>query len=89
LQKSALGRHEQAAEALLMGLRLNEGVDLAQLSARFGLVDSELVDFRRFAIHEQNGLLWREVSRVGVTEAGFPLLDALLAELVSSELVRA
>jgi oxygen-independent coproporphyrinogen-3 oxidase len=86
-EERTLGRYEQASEALLMGLRLTEGVDLAQLSARFGLTDSDLIDFHRFAIHEQNGLLWRGGSRVGLTEAGFPLLDALLAELVPGELI--
>jgi putative oxygen-independent coproporphyrinogen III oxidase len=84
-EERALGRDEQASEALLMGLRLNEGVDLAALSARFGL--SGLIDERRFALHESNGLVWRHGGRIGVTEAGFPLLDALLAELVSGELV--
>jgi oxygen-independent coproporphyrinogen-3 oxidase len=81
----ALGRHEQASEALLMGLRLDDGVDLAALSARFGLTN--LIDQRRFDLHRANGLVWREGNRIGATDAGFPLLDALLAELVSGELV--
>jgi putative oxygen-independent coproporphyrinogen III oxidase len=84
-EERALGRREQASEALLMGLRLYEGVDLTGLSARFGV--DELIDRRRFDLHAANGLLWRDGSRVGLTEAGFPLLDALLAELVSGELV--
>ena len=88
-EERVLGRYEQASEALLMGLRLTEGIDLTQLSVRFGLTDSDLIDFRRFAIHRQNGLLWRDGSRIGLTEAGFPLLDALLAELVPGDLVRA
>lgn len=86
-ESRALGRDEQASEALLMGLRLTEGIDLAELAGRFGLAEADLIDFRRFDIHRQNGLLWREGSRIGLTEAGFPLLDALLAELVSGELV--
>jgi putative oxygen-independent coproporphyrinogen III oxidase len=85
LEERPLGRREQASEALLMGLRLNEGVDLAGLSARFGV--DELIDRRRFDLHEAHGLLWRDGSRIGLTEPGFPLLDALLAELVSGELV--
>jgi oxygen-independent coproporphyrinogen-3 oxidase len=84
-QERALDRHEQASEALLMGLRLTEGVDLSGLSRRFGL--SELIDERSFQLHQRNGLLWREGGRIGLTEAGFPLLDALLAELVPGELV--
>jgi len=86
-ESRALGRDEQASEALLMGLRLTGGIDLAELAGRFGLTEPDLIDFRQFDIHRQNGLLWREGSRIGLTEAGFPLLDALLAELVSGELV--
>jgi oxygen-independent coproporphyrinogen-3 oxidase len=84
-EQRVLGQQEQASEALLMGLRLNDGVDVGELSRRSGL--SDLIDERRFEFHRRNGLLWREGDRIGLTEAGFPLLDALLAELVSGELV--
>ena len=39
-----LGAREQAAEAMLMGLRLAEGIDLAALAARFGLGEAALCD---------------------------------------------
>jgi len=84
-----LGRREQAAEALLMGLRLGEGVDLAALSQRFALAPAALVDPGKAAFHARNGLVWQQGDRLGVTEAGMLLLDALLAELVAPGLVAA
>jgi len=85
----ALGISEQATEAMLMGLRLGEGVDLAKISARFGLVEDALCDPRKLAFYEMQGLAWRKGSRVGVTEAGMPLLDAMLGELVPEGLLAA
>ncbi|KHL25919.1 coproporphyrinogen III oxidase [Croceibacterium mercuriale] len=84
-----LARPEQASEALLMGLRLAEGVDLANLSARFGIASEALVNGRKLAFHQANGLLWQQGDRLGVTDAGMPLLDALLGEVVADSLVTA
>jgi oxygen-independent coproporphyrinogen-3 oxidase len=84
-----LGRREQAAEAMLMGLRLGEGVDLAERSARLGIPLADLYDARKLAFYESQGLAWQSGTRIGVTEAGMPLLDALLAELVPADLVAA
>ena len=82
-----LGVNEQASEAMLMGLRLDEGVDLAALAARFGLAEAALCDRRKLDFYCAQGLVWREGSRIGVTGAGMALLDALLGELVPAELV--
>jgi oxygen-independent coproporphyrinogen-3 oxidase len=84
-----LGPREQAAEALLMGLRLGEGVDLATLGQRFALAPAALVDPAKAAFHARNGLVWQQGDRLGVTDAGMLLLDALLAELVAPGLVAA
>lgn len=78
---------EQASEALLMGLRLTEGIDLAALGQRLGLAPDALHDAERLAFHARQGLVWQSGSRIGVTAAGMPVLDALLAELVPAELV--
>ena len=86
-EQHSLPLNEQASEALLMGLRLAEGIDLAELSARFGI--EALVDGDRLAFYERQGLVRHDGSRVIVTDAGMPLLDALLGELVPSELVAA
>jgi len=82
-EERALDPAERAAEALMMGLRLSEGVDLGNLATRTGvardaLVDSDAVD--HLAAH---GLLRQDGERLCVTPAGMLLLDAILAEIVA------
>jgi len=88
-ESRVLGTREQAAEAMLMGLRLREGLDLAALAARFTLAPAALLDPAKAELYRQQGLVWQDSARVGVTEAGMPLLDALLGELVPADLVEA
>ena len=88
-EERALVGREQAAEALLMGLRLREGVDLAALAARFGLPEAALCNAAKLDFYCSQGLTWQNGARIGVTPAGMPLLDGLLGELVPAELVGA
>ncbi len=85
----ALAVSDQAAEALLMGLRLAEGVDLAALSARFGLPVAGLVEESAIVRLAAMGLMWRNGARIGVAPEGRGVLDALLAEVVADTLVAA
>jgi len=78
---------EQAAEALLMGLRLVEGVELEALGERFGIAANDLLDAGKVARYESLGLLRGEGQHLSVTLAGRPLLDALLGEIVSDTLL--
>lgn len=80
---------DQAAEALLMGLRLAEGVDLAALSARFGLSREGLIDAAALTRLCGLGMMWSAGNRIGVAPAGRSLLDTLLAEVVADTLVAA
>jgi putative oxygen-independent coproporphyrinogen III oxidase len=80
---------EQATEALLMGLRLVEGVDLAALSARFALPRAGLIDEAALVRLSALGLMWHSGTRIGVAPSGRALLDALLAEIVADALVAA
>ena len=82
-----LDRGEQASEALLMGLRLAEGLDLAALAHRFDGTPSALVDEAKMALYRDLGLVWMDQERIGVTPQGMPLLDALLGEVVRTDLV--
>jgi oxygen-independent coproporphyrinogen-3 oxidase len=88
-EERPLGTSEQASEALLMGLRLAEGIDLAELSRRFAIPAEALIDPAKLALYQSLGLAWRDGERVGVTPQGMPLLDALLGELVPAGLVAA
>ncbi|MBX7481288.1 radical SAM family heme chaperone HemW [Qipengyuania qiaonensis] len=83
----ALDFREQASEALLMGLRLAEGVDLGAFAQRFDVMPSSLVDDAKLALYRDLGLVWTGAERIGVTPQGMPLLDALLGELVQADLV--
>ncbi|MCP5391296.1 MAG: coproporphyrinogen III oxidase [Sphingomonadaceae bacterium] len=87
VEERALVAAESASEALMMGLRLREGIDLAGLSARFHIPESTLVDSERVAFYGNLGFLWDKDGRIGATPAGMAVLDALLGEVVSGELV--
>jgi oxygen-independent coproporphyrinogen-3 oxidase len=73
---------EAASEALLMGLRLGEGVDLARLSARFDLRRDALIDAAKARFYGDLGLIASRGDRLVVTPDGMPVLNALLGELV-------
>jgi oxygen-independent coproporphyrinogen-3 oxidase len=88
-EERSLGASEQASEALLMGLRLAEGVNLEALSRRFAVAPEALIDPGKLELYESLGLAWRYGERIGVTPQGMPLLDALLGELVPAALVTA
>ncbi|MEN7537171.1 radical SAM family heme chaperone HemW [Aurantiacibacter flavus] len=88
-EERALGVSEQASEALLMGLRLAEGVDLAELSKRFGFAPGELVDLGAAERCQKLGLLKQQGSRIAITPDGMGVLDAVLGEIVSASLVAA
>ncbi|MBY0302423.1 MULTISPECIES: radical SAM family heme chaperone HemW [Sphingomonas] len=70
----------RAGEALLMGLRLDEGVDLARIAALTGVAVDALVDDRQIAALP--GLIERRGDHLRVTEAGMILLDAILPRVV-------
>ncbi len=89
VEARALSVPEQATEALLMGLRLTEGVDLAALTARFGLPRAGLIEDAALARLIALGLMWQDAARIGVAPPGRALLDALLAEVVADTLVAA
>lgn len=77
--REELGPEEQRAELLLMGLRLREGVSLARLGALGG---AALED--RIAELESLGMIRRGQGRLSVTDAGRPLLDAVLRGILGA-----
>jgi oxygen-independent coproporphyrinogen-3 oxidase len=86
VEARVLSVSEQATEALLMGLRLTEGIDLAAMGARFNMKRGGLVDEGALARLTALGLVWADDTRIGVAPAGRGLLDALLADLVADTL---
>jgi putative oxygen-independent coproporphyrinogen III oxidase len=78
-EEEPLTREEAAHEALVMGLRLAEGIEPASLAGRLGvehIVDERAVD--RLIGH---GLLQRDGNVLRTTERGRLLLDSILAEI--------
>lgn len=86
-EERALVPAEAATEALLMGLRLREGIDLTALGQRFDLRRDALIDQERLDFYRNLGFVWERGRRIGATQAGMGVLDALLGELVASDLV--
>ncbi len=81
--EEALPPQARASEALLMGLRLREGVDLGRIARLTGLPPAALVDDG--AIAALPGLIARDGDRLRVTEAGMLLLDAILPRVVRAD----
>ncbi|MDE0878591.1 MAG: radical SAM family heme chaperone HemW [Sphingomonas bacterium] len=72
--------HDRATEALLMGLRLAEGVDLARIATLAGgTAPIDVAAARQIAAQ---GMLTLTDTRLTVTEAGAILLDAILPRIV-------
>ena len=74
-EETVIPPQDQAAEALLMGLRLAEGVSI---EAR-----EDHLDWAAVARLERQGLLARDAERLRVLPAGMLLLDAILPEIIA------
>ena len=86
-EEALLAPVEAADEALVMGLRLNEGVDPAAIASRFGL--PTIVDWGRVQRLVGSGHLKRDGTRIGLTARGRLLLDHILGEIAAVEETRA
>jgi oxygen-independent coproporphyrinogen-3 oxidase len=75
-----LSNAERADEFLLMGLRLAEGID----PARYAALAGRPLDPRRIALLREEGAISIDADgRLRVTQAGFPVLDAVVADLAA------
>jgi oxygen-independent coproporphyrinogen-3 oxidase len=75
-----LNQEERADEFLLMGLRLAEGID----PRRYKTLSGRALDERRIALLREEGAIAVDADgRLRVTQAGFPVLDAVVADLAA------
>jgi oxygen-independent coproporphyrinogen-3 oxidase len=81
VEEAALAPEEAADEALVMGLRLREGVDAAAIAERFGL--DSIVDWARVGRLVESGHLRTDGSRIALTLAGRLVLDHILGEIAA------
>ena len=76
-ERSLLSSEDQVTEFLLMGLRLNKGVDLARLpDVAIQKLDNKIKDLTDFGFIERSGDL------LTVTSAGRPVLNGVLRHLL-------
>ncbi|WP_367160983.1 radical SAM family heme chaperone HemW [Kozakia baliensis] len=81
-QEILLSTDERAREALLMGLRLSEGIDAARFQARTGLALEDCLDPTIFSAALEENYLERTSERLRATPEGRLRLEALLGALV-------
>ena len=81
VEEEPLSPHEAAQEALVMGLRLAEGIDPQALAQRLGV--DRIVDDQAVARMEKLGLVETQDAMLRVTPAGRLLLDSILAEVAA------
>jgi len=75
-----LNSEERADEFLLMGLRLTEGID----PLRYAALAGRTLDPDRIAVlREEGAIMVDDSGRLKVTQAGFPVLDAVVADLAA------
>jgi oxygen-independent coproporphyrinogen-3 oxidase len=75
-----LNREERADEFLLMGLRLAEGID----PKRYAALSGRMLDERRIDLLREEGAIVVDADgRLRVTRSGFPVLDAVVADLAA------
>jgi oxygen-independent coproporphyrinogen-3 oxidase len=80
VEQELLPAEAQGDEFLLMGLRLREGVD----PRRYAALAGRPLDESRVAALLGDGLIHhRAGARLAVTPAGFPVLDAVVADLAA------
>jgi len=80
-REDALTPDERVTEALVMGLRMREGVDLARIAMLGARPIDAVVRADAVALLARQGLLTRDGDRLALTPAGIPVLDAVLREI--------
>jgi oxygen-independent coproporphyrinogen-3 oxidase len=81
-QEEPLTPRERAVEAMLMGLRLAEGIDLDRIATLGERPIDELADGPAIERLAAQGLLKQDGTRLCATDAGMPVLNAILGEIV-------
>ncbi len=78
-----IDRDERAVEAIMMGLRLGEGISLPAFNARFGRPVSHYLDGNAVSDLETDGYICASANALSITPKGAPLLNFLLPKLIA------
>ncbi len=79
----SVGPARRGEEMLMMGLRLNEGVNRAAFARRAGRALDDALDREAAARLANAGLIEDDATGLRLTAAGRPVLDAILAALIA------
>lgn len=82
-EEAPLSRVEAADEALVMSLRLSEGVDVEAIAHRLGV--ETIVDWPRVESLVRSGHLTREGTLLALTKTGRLVLDHILGEIAAAD----
>jgi oxygen-independent coproporphyrinogen-3 oxidase len=82
VEETAISPPDRAKEALLMGLRLREGVDLHRIADLACREVGQVVDLAVIDRLQQHDLLAVQGKSLRVTSAGMLLLDRILSEII-------
>lgn len=81
--KTALSAQERAEELIIMGLRLQAGINKKHFAQISGLNFDDFVNNRALNEFVQNGLLINTAENISATDKGFLLLNYIIGELCS------
>ncbi len=73
---------DRAEEALLMGLRLNSGIERMQFTQVIGRDVTDYLDLERLGELQQDGFITLDEHTLRLTKKGMPLLNTLISQLV-------
>ena len=82
-EEARLSSTEASDEALVMGLRLTEGIEPSAIAERFG--SREIVDWGRIERLVASGHVTRDGTRIALAPSGRLLLDYILGEIAAAE----
>ena len=82
-EEAQLSSTEASDEALVMGLRLTEGIEPSAIAERFG--SREIVDWGRIERLVASGHVTRDGTRIALAPSGRLLLDYILGEIAAAE----
>lgn len=83
--ETLLSAETRAMEAMMMGLRLREGIDLSVIALKTGIAQDDLIDAA--ALHKLIDMEFMRASdtRIMLTNKAMPLLDAILPQIIKIE----
>ena len=82
-EKRPLAAAERAKEMVMMGLRLNEGLNMTRFTARTGLLVTEAIRRDRLQRLRDGGFLTYSDETLRATDKGRAVLNSVLAELLA------